>query len=587
MSKPHEQHSWSEAILHLARSQEIPFPGFQTTGMGNARSLPIPSGRFVTMKRRLVSLAEAQRDGVEFTLWQDQADFPTQFASFRESSKPAASEVDRAFAILKGWLIDESPAEAAQVMVNDHPRRSPVTSAVNVEATTQEYWLADGMRLGFLVRPDGWSIESQGECLTSWRTKDSDHPHHVLDLESLDRLCAWLAEQWSVVAFGSDSRPDELREGAVAASRAYENAELSRAIARDDTIRDWWSRHAVRAADSRLPNLFLERQGDSFIVSWDASPTTDRFYSVQPGERVCPIPIAVPVLRQLLEDRRQARKTSPIDHAELADLPATSAQAGYQAMCRYDDQIDPTWLFDHGFGERDAETFAITGATRHPIGGLLRSGQGGSLTRSDYDAIFRSLRKSQSDSYLKLRELDRGLNSGINSREPWESGYHLATTIRTRLGFAPMGYLDIEQVLQALPVAVKDVPFHDDAILGACVGTPGYAPLILINPRCPDASGPSGRRMTLAHELSHLLFDRAGFRNLARFEGGSADGDRLIEMRANAFAVELLVPRMMLIGDDGQILSETDLKRISIDQGVSFPAVKQHADNLRNRLAMG
>ena len=587
MNKTSQQSTWSDKIAQLARSQKISLPIFQTNGMGSVRSLPIQSGRFVTMKRRLVSLAEAERNGVEFALWQDQADSPVPIASFRESTKPTASDVARAFQVMKGWLIDESPADVMRVMVSEHPQAQPITSANDTEPTNQEYWLADGKQFGIIVDPDGWRVESQGECLTSWRTRESVQPHNALDLESLDCLCTWLAEQWSVVAFGGDSRPSELREGAVAASRAYENAELSRAVARDATIRDWWTRHAVRAADPQLPNLFLERQGDSLIISWDASPTTNRFYPVQPGERVCPVAIAVPVLRQLLEDRRQARTTSPIDHVALADLPATNAQAGYQAMCQYDDQIDQAWLFRHGFGEQDAQAFAISGATRHPVGGLLRSGQGSSLARSDYEAILRSLRKSRSDSYLKLRELDRGLNSGINSREPWESGYHLATIIRTRLGFEPVGSIDIEQVLQTLSVAVRDEPFNDDTILGACVGTPGYAPLILINPRCPDASGPSGRRMILAHELCHLLFDRTGFRSLARFEGGSDDGDRLIEMRANAFAVELLVPRAMLIGDDGQIFSEADLKRISIDQGVSFPAVKQHADNLRNRLAMG
>ena len=49
-------------------------------------------------------------------------------------------------------------------------------------------------------------------------------------------------------------------------------------------------------------------------------------------------------------------------------------------------------------------------------------------------------------------------------------------------------------------------------MLGLCVGTPGYFPLVVLNSSCEDVTGVSGRRVTLAHELCHLLFDRAGLR---------------------------------------------------------------------------
>ncbi len=578
------QPTWPQALAELAQAQELPWPGFQTTGMGTARTLPGQSDRFVTLKRRLVSLAEAEREGIEFTLWQDQADSLGPVVAFRESIRPAAGEIARAFKILRGWLIDEVSVEAVHVMTHHHPLVQAVALAGPSKLANHEYWLADGDQFGIKVQANGWEIYSRGQRLTSWRAKESGQPHPALDLESLDHFCSWIAAQWSVVAFGGDSRPVALREGAVAASRAYANAELARATERDGAIRVWWSKHAVRAADPELPNLFLERQSDNLIISWDASPTPDRLYQVQSGEVVCSVVIAVPVLRRLLADRRQGHEVSRSNPATWFDVPPSNAQAGYLAMCQYDNQIDQPWLLRHGFGEQDAQGFAVSGATRHPIGGLLRSSQGSSLTRSDYDAIFRFLMPNQPESYLKLRELAQGVNSAINSREPWESGYHLATVIRARLGVSPTGYVDIEQVVEALSILVKNVPLQDNTILGACVGAPGYAPLILINPSCPDASGMSGRRITLAHELCHLLFDRAGFRSLARFEGGSADGDRLIEMRANAFAVELLVPMETLIGPDGQVVDDSALKQISSEQAISLRAVVQHAANLRSRL---
>ena len=95
----------------------------------------------------------------------------------------------------------------------------------------------------------------------------------------------------------------------------------------------------------------------------------------------------------------------------------------------------------------------------------------------------------------------------------------------------------------------------------------------------------SGRRITLAHELCHLLFDRAGLRSLARFEGGGADSDRLIEMRANAFAVELLVPMAILVGTMALWSMTLDLRKSPKSRKVSLHALRWHANNLRNRLS--
>src|SRR5260370_933547 len=138
-------------------------------------------------------------------------------------------------------------------------------------------------------------------------------------------------------------------------------------------------------------------------------------------------------------------------------------------------------------------------------------------------------------------------------------------------------YIDIEDVMVQMGVEMQDATFADTAVLGVCVGTPGYFPLVVLNRSCADVTGVSGRRVTLAHEFCHLLFDRAGLRSLARFEGGGADSDRLIEMRANAFAVELLVPMATLVGGDGLVVDDTRLAAIAEERKVSFHALQWHA----------
>jgi Zn-dependent peptidase ImmA (M78 family) len=153
------------------------------------------------------------------------------------------------------------------------------------------------------------------------------------------------------------------------------------------------------------------------------------------------------------------------------------------------------------------------------------------------------------------------------------------------LGKGPSEYIDIEKEVGNLGVETHNIELPDTHIFGVCMGTPAFVPLILLNLFSDDASGVSGRRVTLAHELCHLLFDRAGLRSLARFEGGAAaDSDRLMEMRANAFAVELLVPMATLIDQCGAVFGDEQLLEISRVQGVSLVALQRHAGNLRNRL---
>src|SRR5262249_50015901 len=131
-------------------------------------------------------------------------------------------------------------------------------------------------------------------------------------------------------------------------------------------------------------------------------------------------------------------------------------------------------------------------------------------------------------------------------------------------------------------IDVRNLSLTDRNILAACVGSPQFAPLIAINVACDDASGLSGRRLTLAHELCHLLFDRSRMRSFARFEGGAADSDRLMEMRANAFAVELLAPIKSFIKPNGTLMTDEEAERLSLPLVVSAVAIRRHVQNYRN-----
>ena len=59
-----------------------------------------------------------------------------------------------------------------------------------------------------------------------------------------------------------------------------------------------------------------------------------------------------------------------------------------------------------------------------------------------------------------------------------------------------------------------------------------------------EFTDPNRTRITLAHELCHLLIDREGALPVIDVLGGHFDN--FIEQRANAFAAELLLPRSQI-----------------------------------------
>ncbi|HVE83095.1 MAG TPA: ImmA/IrrE family metallo-endopeptidase [Myxococcales bacterium] len=123
----------------------------------------------------------------------------------------------------------------------------------------------------------------------------------------------------------------------------------------------------------------------------------------------------------------------------------------------------------------------------------------------------------------------------------WEQGYRLASWFRGKVKAPDRRAVPIEALLKSLGVQIAELPVTaPDLDAVACWG-PRHGPAVLINLSGRLARTPNGRRTTLAHEICHLLVDRAGALPLAEALGG--DAPRPPERRANAFAAEMLLPR--------------------------------------------
>lgn len=574
MSDPSPKTTWPAVIAEAATAAGTSLPQATQRGMGSVLWRNPAGDRFVSFRPLLGMPPDPKNARARWALWHDEKDRPRSVLVFHLPLRPVSELTPQVASVLRGWLLDQWTDQAAEQHVAAFAKVEIPPEAR--EPVSNEYWLCENHGFGLILEGDGWEIRAGARSLSTWKSKTDDGRGRLLTLGQLDRLCGWLARHWYVIAYGKGPRPPLLRERGVAACRAYEDARIDATPEELAELQSWWDQHAFRAADAELPNVFLERQGDDLVISWDESPSETRAFMIPYGAEITSARFAVPTLRRLVGSRVVNVDAEPEFKRRVI---AVDPEAGYRALGSTFPGVTAQWLTAHRFSDEDARAMALTGTARHPVVGLLRSAQGSRISLADFETVLAMLRPNPGTRFQPLRALAKGMNANIDVREPWRSGYHLARLIRAELGQKETGYFDVEAAVQKLGIDVRDLSLTDPAILAACVGSPQFGPLIAINTACDDAKGPSGRRITLGHELCHLLFDRPRTQRFARFEGGAAEGDRLVEMRANAFAVELLAPMKTFVKRDGTLMTDQEAEKLSPQLGVSTVAIRRHVQN--------
>ncbi len=499
---------WYSAILSAAGKKGLTLPPVSANAMGTVIWQRPGGNRAVTLKHRLLPLNAKSNNAVTWGAWLTGEEVRP-VVLFSEQAAPTPDRLEFFLAVFDQWLgRDVQPEHLREFVRNNKPQATLDIEASRDDSKTTLMLGADD-EFEINVDTSSWSLSCRGRSLSTHRTSDSAVVA-ALPLDSLNHFRRWLATNWDSIAFEIDSRPQLILEGNGSACRAYEDGVMR---AKDnpvllDPLKEWWSTHAIRAADPALPNIFIERQEDDIVVSWDSMPSGDLFYPIGFGTEPLPVTIAVPALRRLMTGG--VGSDTKCFSAQLFD----EKQSGYDILRAYHtrDNVSPAWLESLRFTERDAAGFGATGTSRHPVVGLLRSSRATQLTLSDIESVFGELVAASPTSYQPLRRLAHGLYSQIDPREPWESGYRMAREIRKRLGLSQGDKVDIDAILTGVSVKSADIDLGDSSVKGACVGTPHYAPVVIANRKSPDASGVSGRQITLVHELCHLLFDRSRMR---------------------------------------------------------------------------
>ena len=133
--------------------------------------------------------------------------------------------------------------------------------------------------------------------------------------------------------------------------------------------------------------------------------------------------------------------------------------------------------------------------------------------------------------------------SSHEDARPYEQGQAVATWLRNHasVGAGTEGRVDPSAVLHRVRVEVLELTLETAEVDAVACWGPSHGPAVLLNLRGRHNQSLGGRRATLAHELGHVLMDRATFLPLVEVLGGAASP--VAEARARAFAAEFLLPR--------------------------------------------
>jgi Zn-dependent peptidase ImmA (M78 family) len=123
---------------------------------------------------------------------------------------------------------------------------------------------------------------------------------------------------------------------------------------------------------------------------------------------------------------------------------------------------------------------------------------------------------------------------------PFEQAYQIANWLRSKLNIIANGVVLPDELLDAWGVITKTLKLPNREIDALAFWGPKHGPAVVVNQNGKHSRSQAGRRATLAHEIFHLIVDRARNLPLADIIGGNVVEQ--LEHRARAFAAELLLP---------------------------------------------
>jgi len=156
----------------------------------------------------------------------------------------------------------------------------------------------------------------------------------------------------------------------------------------------------------------------------------------------------------------------------------------------------------------------------------------------------------------------------------------IAQSLRRKLDVGDKPLPDLRERLEGEGVRIFELPVPEDVFSGFSFWHSEYGPCILLN-----TNEPKGRRnFTLAHELVHLIYGHES--TLCYIPVKLSEAHEGIELKANQFAIELLLPETSVVEDFekrglSKTPSQSELGQMAGKWGVSIQALGYRLENFR------
>lgn len=132
-------------------------------------------------------------------------------------------------------------------------------------------------------------------------------------------------------------------------------------------------------------------------------------------------------------------------------------------------------------------------------------------------------------------------NEALDGLAPWDQGHTVALHVRSALGLDLGDPFQPEAWLDASGVEVQLTEFKSTRVDAVSCWGARRGPTVIVNRRGIHSRSQGGRRVTLAHEIGHLIMDRHAALPAAEVLSGEIRNS--VEQRAGSFAAEMMLPR--------------------------------------------
>ena len=191
-------------------------------------------------------------------------------------------------------------------------------------------------------------------------------------------------------------------------------------------------------------------------------------------------------------------------------------------------------------------------------------------------AIWIAKTQKELEKYLDIKpkysvmQIQEKMNSISNLEEPYKIGYRLAEITRDTVDLSSE-FVNIKEIydLFGVPLIQTDL---SESIAGVTICNNDFKAVIINSDKYHNEIS---KRMTLAHELCHVLFDNEDEYFVDLKNHIDNDCDNFVEKRANAFAIYFLAPLDKFYQENAIV----DPEEISAKFGISKYEVELHMKN--------